>query len=202
MASDPDTYTHHPLLFDPKDKTLSLSHASPSLSKHLNELNTLSKSLSSLPIPIPPPPLPVSPHRSAAIDKLRTSGNNEFRKQQYSSAINYYTMAIQAAQTRPVWEPAGLMRDEMQVLYANRAQAYLGMGCWPEAYADADMAVDMKKIQNPKAWWRKGKALMEMGRVDEAREVLKDGLEFGEDQELRALLKEVEGKIDGRKGKV
>ena len=79
----------------------------------------------------------------------------------------------------------------MQVLYANRSQAHMSMSNWPEALADANIAVDLKKQGNAKAHYRRGRALKEMGRWEEARLGLESALEWGEDKEIEVLLKEV-----------
>lgn len=101
---------------------------------------------------------------------------------------------------RPVWEPSGLVKDELYLLYANRSQAYMATGHWPEGLADADASIDCKRVGNPKAHWRKGKCLKEMGRLEEAMGALELGLEFGgEDADLKSLYKEVEEALERRR---
>jgi len=101
---------------------------------------------------------------------------------------------------RPNWEPSGLVKDELYLLYANRSQAYMATGLWPEGLADAEVSIDCKRVGNPKAHWRKGKCLKEMGRLEEAREALELGLEFGgEDADLKSLYKEVTEALERRR---
>lgn len=90
------------------------------------------------------------------------------------------------------------MKDELQVLYSNRAQARLSQRDWPEALADAEISVELKRGGNGKGWYRKGKALVEMGRLEEARDTLVEGLGVspGEEKELGELLKEVEVRLE------
>ena len=57
-------------------------------------------------------------------------------------------------------------------MYANRAQAYMAMREWSDGAVDAEASVEMKKQGNGKAWWRRGRCLMEMGRVEGAGEVV------------------------------
>ena len=91
------------------------------------------------------------------------------------------------------------MREEASVLYANRSQAYMGAQMWAEAQADAEASTEVKRAGNAKAWWRRGRCLMEMGRLEEARGVLKEGVEVeGEEGELKSLLRECEGEIRKR----
>jgi translocation protein SEC72 len=194
-----DTFTQLPLSFN--DKTLTSSYRDSAVQATLDEVNRMHNLLLQAPQNVPPPPVPVPPQRSAAIEKMRTTGNAAFRKGNYKEAINMYSHAITMALTRPPWEPSGLAKEELQVLYANRAQAFMSLNCWPEALADASVAVDFKKVQNPKAHWRKGKALKEMGRLEEAKQALELGLEFGQDADLKSLLKEVDALLEEKKVK-
>lgn len=158
-------------------------------------MNDLHKAFKSLESDVPPPPIPVNQKRSASIAKLRDSGNVEFRKNKYADAIKYYTLGLQMALTRPAWEPSGLVRDEVAGLYSNRAMAHVAMSNWAEGSVDAEASVEAKKAGNAKAWWRKGRCLMEMGRLEEAKEWVGKGLEMeGNEADLVALLKEIETK--------
>jgi translocation protein SEC72 len=196
-----DTYTHIPVQIDPVSKAISVpaSSSTSALTTELTALNTLHRSLLSLDTPTPPPPLPVNPKRSAQIQKLRESGNASFRKSNYSDAIRMYTFGIEMAMGRPGWEPSGLVRDEVAALYANRAQAHMAMQNWPLGMVDAEASVEMKRVGNAKAWWRRGRCLVEMGRLEEAEEWVGKGLDVEDDADLRALAKEIEKAIK-RKG--
>ena len=192
---DTETFTLLPLHMDPASKAITSSNNSRALQEELSILNNLHRSLLSLESPVPPPPIPVNPKRSANITKLRESGNNDFRKGKHVEAIKFYTLGLQMALTRPPWEPSGLVRDEVAGLYANRAQAHIAMSNWVEGSIDAEASVEAKKVGNAKAWWRKGKCLMEMGRLDEAREWVGRGLEMeGNEADLVGLGKEIEQK--------
>ncbi|KAK3906364.1 hypothetical protein C8A05DRAFT_29725 [Staphylotrichum tortipilum] len=202
--SDLETFDFLPLHIDPKSKAISsTSSASNSstraLDAELAALNTLHRAIHALDPPhiVPPPPVPVNPKRSANVTKLRESGNAEYRKQHYSEAAKFYTLGLQMALTRPAWEPSQLVREEVHALYSNRAQAHMQLGDWPEAAVDAEASVEAKKQGNAKAWFRRGRCLIEMGRLAEAREWITRGLEYeGEEKELSELLKEVDGKLE------
>ncbi|KAI9784939.1 MAG: hypothetical protein M1839_001134 [Geoglossum umbratile] len=189
-----DTYIQLPLQIDPASKAISVPASSDNkaLATELTALNTLHRALLNLDTPIPPPPLPVNPKRSAQIQKLRESGNASFRKSNYAEAIRMYTFGIEMAIGRPGWEPSNLVRDEVSALYANRAQAHMAMQNWPQAMLDAESSVEMKKVANTKAWWRKGRCLVEMGRLEEAKAWVESGLIVEEDADLKALAKEIE----------
>ena len=195
MSRHSDVFTQLPLRWDDTTNLVSTAHADSSVADLLSELNDLRRALKGIPDNIPPPPMPVSPQRSAAIEKMRTSGNQAFRKGSFLEAVNMYSHAISMARTRPTWEPAPLLKEELQVLYNNRAQAYLSMNSYPEAVADASVSIDFKRMQNHKAHFRKAKALKEMGRYEEAKDALEFGLQFGDDAELQALLREVNASL-------
>jgi translocation protein SEC72 len=200
--SDLDTFTLLPLQIDPQTKAVSTPSSSRSLQNELTALNTLHRALLSLETPnqVPPPPVPVNPKRSANISKLRDSGNDAHRKGKHADALKFYSLGLQMALTRPLWEPQGLVRDEVAALYANRAQSHMALQAWPEGAADAEASVEAKRVGNSKAWWRRGKCLMEMGRLDEAQEWVRKGLELeGEEGELVALLKDVDAKLERTK---
>ena len=201
------TYIQLPLTImgDPKDPsktTIEAPNADPALAAHLRDLNALVKELRTVPSGVPPPPVPVNPQRSAAIEKMRAAGNAAFRKGAHADAVNMYAHAISMALTRPTWEPAPLLKEEVQVLFLNRSQAHMSLQDYPEALADANISVDFKPVGNHKAHYRKAKVLKEMGRLEEAKAALEFGLEFGPEAELQALLKEVNADIAARKAVV
>lgn len=72
---------------------------------------------------------------------------------------------------------------------------------WPEAAVDAEASVEAKRVGNAKAWFRRGKSLLEMGRLEEAREWVGRGLEVeGEEKELAELGREIEKRLELKAG--
>jgi translocation protein SEC72 len=66
---------------------------------------------------------------------------------------------------------------------------------WVEGAVDAECSVEAKRAGNAKAWWRRGRCLMEMGRLEEAQDWVRRGLEMeGNETDLVGLLKEIEDK--------
>ncbi|KAF1944941.1 hypothetical protein EJ02DRAFT_442267 [Clathrospora elynae] len=197
----PDTFTLLPLEMDPSTKAISASQSlSNALNTELVALNSLHKGLLNVETPTgtPPPPVPVNPKRSAQISKLRESGNAEFRKGNHGHAVKLYGLAIDMALGRPHWEPSGLVKEEVSSLLSNRAQANMAQQNWAEGAVDAEASVEMKKMGNAKGWWRRGKCLLEMGRLDEAEQWVKQGLEFeATEQDLVQLRDEIEKKQHG-----
>lgn len=198
----PETFTLLPLTLDPHTKAV--SSTTPSLADHLDELNRFHRQIVALETPNQniPPPAPVNPKRSVQIGKLRESGNAAFKKGTFAEAVKMYDLAIRMALDRPPWEASGLVREELSALHGNRAQALMGVQNWPEAALDAKISCEMKRVGNVKGWWRRGQCLKEMGRLDEARDWLRQGVEFeragpekGSLGELEALLRDVESSI-------
>ncbi|OAA65653.1 tetratricopeptide repeat domain containing protein [Niveomyces insectorum RCEF 264] len=223
--SELDTFIFYPLRIDPQTKAVSSSSNSEStgtgtgnggggggaaaraLDAELTALNQLHRAIvTGVDAPagganaalagVPPPPIPVNPKRTAQVNKLRDAGNAEFRKGRYAEAIKFYSLGLQMARTRPVWEPPQLVHEEVATLYANRAQAHMATQGWAEGGVDAAASVAAKKTGNAKAWWRRGKCLLEMGRLEEAQEWVRQGLEMeGEEPDLLALRVEVQGRL-------
>lgn len=191
-------YQQLDLSIDPTSKAISCSD--PSLTAEIDELNKCHRAFVALDTPnqVPPPPAPVNPKRSVQIGKLRESGNASYKKGAFPDAIKMYELAMRMASERPSWEASGLVREELSALYNNRAQANMAQQLWVEGAIDAEVSVEMKKVGNVKAWWRRGQCLKEMGRFEEAAEWIKTALEFesagpekGSLGELETLLREL-----------
>ena len=205
-----ETFTLLPLHLDPSSKAISAPtlEQTSSLVTELALLNQTHRQLLTLDTPsqVPPAPLPLNPKRSAQINKMREQGNTMYQKSRSqpsatSEAGKLYSYALEMALLRPAWEPSAIVRDEVAVLLANRAQVNMSLQAWPEGAADAEGSVEMKRQGNAKAWWRRGKCLVEMGKWEEAAEWVAKGLEAeGNDAELRALMKEIEKK--GEQGSI
>ncbi|KAK6353568.1 hypothetical protein TWF696_005530 [Orbilia brochopaga] len=195
-----DSFTLLPLTIDESSKSLlerPSASPTPGLAAALADLNNLHRNLLQFENAIPPPPGLINPKRSAQINKLRESGNAAFRKQQFAEAIKLYTYALEMALTRPPWEQSGLVREEASMIYSNRAQANIASRNWAEGMCDAEMSCGLKPKDNVKAWYRRAFCLKEMGKLDDAREVLEMGSEWEAenqgktDGDLRALLRDV-----------
>ncbi|EFR00642.1 translocation protein sec72 [Nannizzia gypsea CBS 118893] len=197
MASDAETFTQYPIHLDPTSKALSdPTSTSAELNAQLEAINQTHRALLNLEPPnIPPPPRPVNPKRSAQIGKLRDTANAAYRKSSFAEAAKMYTLAIDMALGRPMWEPVGLVREELSALYANRAQAYMQQQLWAEAWVDAQLSVECNEQGNGKAWWRGGKCLVEMGRWEEAQKWITKALDIESagdfTKELNALLVDI-----------
>jgi translocation protein SEC72 len=193
---DLNTFNQLPLEMDGTTKAIRTTSTDSGLLEELTALNTLHRSLvtsqSDTQHAVPPPPTSVNPKRSAQITKLRESGNTSYRQEKYADAIRMYTLGIEMAIGRPLWEPSVLVREELSGLYANRAQSHMALQNWPEGAVDALCSVELKRGGNAKAWWRRGKCLLEMGRLEEAEEWVGEALELeGGEHDLVDLMTDI-----------
>ena len=176
-----DTYTHLPIkLVDSAKSTKCLCQAHEveiceKCNIDVKTFNNFYKAFNAISAPIPPPPNSVTPQRSMQINKLKDRGNDSFRKKDFEDAMRCYNLAIAMAAGRPVWEPSALARDELVILLCNRSAANQAQELWPEALADAEVVVNLKPIW-PKGHYRKAKALIELGRLEAARDAVSFGL--------------------------
>ncbi|KAK7206061.1 hypothetical protein BZA70DRAFT_123071 [Myxozyma melibiosi] len=193
-------FTPVPINFDPVTKHLSLSSTSSPddpLATALSAVNTLHRDLINLNADVPPPPNQINGRLTEQVRKLKDSGNQAFKRTAYADAIRMYTLAIEMALKRPAWEAAGYQREEICLLYSNRAQAYMSTAAWGEALADSEAAIFLKRSFT-KAHYRKGKCLQNMGRLRDAKDAYELGLESGataeggSEAELKTALAEVE----------
>ncbi|KAK4055849.1 hypothetical protein OIO90_003104 [Microbotryomycetes sp. JL221] len=146
----------------------------------LTELNQLARVLLSASNPevvFPPPPRPVPNDRSTKIAQAKEQGNKAFRAGQFQDAIKLYTISCELAASRPVFEASVYAQDELALSLSNRSAAYAGAGEWINALVDADAVIEIKKSWI-KGYFRRGKALAGLGRLDEAREAYLLGLQF------------------------
>ena len=136
---------------------------------------------------------------NSALARRNAAGGQSAQEHAKESA-KLYTYAIDMALGRPPWEPAQIVRDELSVLLSNRSQSHIGLQDWPQAAVDAEASVECKAAPGQgKAWWRRGRSLIEMGRVEEAREVIVRAIaaEGGEaSPELKSLLDDCDKKVE------
>lgn len=219
MASTDDaleTYTHLPLHIDPQTKQISILSSDKALQDAVANLNSLHASLKTLDTPnnIPPPPLPVNPKRSGNVQKLRESAAASSRKGQHNDAIRLLGVAIDMAAARPGWEPMGLAREELALMYLSRAAANAGVQNWVEGLNDAECSLECKKGPsagpngekipgNAKAFIVGARCLMEMGRWTDAVEWLERAIEIegkqGEEgRELERQLAEAKARVGAK----
>eukprot|EP00123_Amoebidium_parasiticum_P016888 comp23624_c1_seq1/m.40249 comp23624_c1_seq1/g.40249 ORF comp23624_c1_seq1/g.40249 comp23624_c1_seq1/m.40249 type:complete len:512 (-) comp23624_c1_seq1:543-2078(-) len=87
-------------------------------------------------------------------DEWKNAANELYKKEEYHKAVDMYTKAIDMAPTESTY-------------FTNRAAALLMIGRFSDALEDSKMAVSLD-ANNVKGLHRAGKALMSLGRFDEA----------------------------------
>ena len=211
-----ETYTHLPLQIDPQTKQVSILSSDKTLQDAVANLNSLHNMLKSLETPnnVPPPPLPVNPKRSGNIQKLRDTAAQSSRKGNHDDAIRLLGVAIDMAAGRPGWEPMGLAREELALMYLSRAAANAGVQRFPEGLKDAECSLECKRGPgqgpggekvpgNAKAYIVGGRCLMEMGRWTDAVEWLERAIEIegkeGDDgRELMRQLADAKSRVQDK----
>ncbi|MBW0479044.1 hypothetical protein O181_018759 [Austropuccinia psidii MF-1] len=159
----------------------------------LNVINELSSQLARAPFPHCPPPPQLVPNnlRSQQITSLKEQGNTAFKALNFDQAVEFYSLAADAAATRPLFEPSGLTREELSIMLCNRSAAYSSMKLFNEAVVDAESVIKLKRNWS-KGHFRRAKALQGLGRIDDARDAALVGLEFEPDNlDLKAVYDEL-----------
>lgn len=100
-----------------------------------------------------------------------------FKKNKHTQAVQKYDMAAQIAASRFPWEAAALVRDELAIVICNRSAAYFAAGDLIAALADADAVIQLKRPWS-KGHFRRAKALLGLGRLQDAKESAELGLQF------------------------
>jgi stress-induced-phosphoprotein 1 len=116
-----------------------------------------------------------------AAEDFKAKGNAAFSKKQYKEAIDWYTKAVQQ-------EPNDA------TFYSNRCAAYMALDKFTEALRDSEHCI---RIQPNwvKGWYRKGAALVSLGRYEEAVMAFKKGVELEPgNEDLKNRLAEAEQK--------
>lgn len=115
-------------------------------------------------------------------------GNKAFQIEDYKKAMDCYTKAIDNSQDKP-----------SAILHTNRASVYNKLYDAENAIQDANKAIELDKTYG-KGYLRKAQALISQDNTDEARAVLKEGIEndASNNQEMKDLfeLLEREHKLD------
>lgn len=91
---------------------------------------------------------------SKQAEGMKEKGNEEFKKGNYEKAIEFYTYATE-------------MDPSNHVFYTNRAMCYAAMKKWDKSLRDAETSIKYKKDWE-KGHYRKGMALQNLGRMQEA----------------------------------
>ena len=88
-----------------------------------------------------------------------------------------YNIAASVAVQRLPWEHHQLMLEELSMILSNRSTTHVALGDHISGLADAEAVIRIKRVWS-KGYFRKAKALVELGRLVEAKETVEQGLVF------------------------
>lgn len=118
-----------------------------------------------------------------SVAELKEKGNTAFKQGKFEDAVKHFSDAI-------------ALDPNNHVLYSNRAAAYQSLNLPEDALRDADKVLSIKP-DFAKGYSRRGAALQVMGRLDEASQTFKKGLELDPGNEaMKKGLEEVEAAVN------
>lgn len=112
-------------------------------------------------------------------EELRKQGNQAFTSNNYAAAIEFYTRALE-------------LDKYNAVMLSNRAQCFLSLHKWEDAYSDAEqgLACNPEARIRVKLLFRKGVAAKNLNQEDTAVQSFHEVLQL--DPENKAALKEMQ----------
>ncbi|KAJ2513350.1 hypothetical protein H4217_006387 [Coemansia sp. RSA 1939] len=150
--------------------------------------NFIARQLGANRMALPPP----NPQMEQAVQRLKTEGNELFRAQCHFEAAQKYTEALNVAAQRPLWDPSAAIIEETTVLMSNRAACLLALEHASEAYWDAEVVTRLKRGWS-KGHFRMGRALMDLGRCDQAAMEFRIGVSLDASaRDIRTALEKAE----------
>jgi len=156
-------------------------------------LNRMAKLLVNNPnLLCPPPANVVSQKLTQAVNNTKEEGNQIFKIGLHGQAMSRYTMAANIAVQRPPWEAQQLMREELSTVLSNRSAAYFESSDYIGALVDADTVIALRRNWS-KGHFRKAKALLGLGKLEEAKDAIRLGLSYEPmNSELNGFLADIE----------
>ncbi|GMM49411.1 hypothetical protein DASB73_003690 [Starmerella bacillaris] len=128
-----------------------------------------------------------------AMDQAKTSGNTAYTARNYSSAISFYTEAIECIN--------GIVSQSIAVskLYSNRASAHSVLGNHAESIEDAELSLEIDSTFD-KPMRLKARSLSKLEKYDESLQAYQAYMQaHPEDTQIRVEVRTVEFEI--KKGK-
>lgn len=105
----------------------------------------------------------------------RELGNVMYKKKEFASALDYFTAAALLAPKNEVIRPGGYLKSpNLALAHGNRSAVFFELGQWNNALADIEYALNAGHHDVEKLLLRKIDALVNLGKIEEARKVLDD----------------------------
>ncbi|KAH7924301.1 TPR-like protein [Leucogyrophana mollusca] len=161
----------------------------PDCDVDFSSLNRMSKILHANPnLRCPPPGNVVQQKLSQAVTTTKDEGNNLYKNGKHKEALARYNMAASIAIQRPPWENNAVLREELSTVVSNRSAALFELGDFIGALVDAETVISIRRNWS-KGHFRKAKALVGLGQIEEAKEAVALGLSFEpNNQELNGYM--------------
>uniref|UniRef100_A0A8C1QAC2 Zinc finger CCCH-type containing 7A n=1 Tax=Cyprinus carpio TaxID=7962 RepID=A0A8C1QAC2_CYPCA len=121
-------------------------------------------------LPFPGPQEQYEVFIQSLVRNLFGEGNDVFLEGEWTRSVELYTEALNIAEYAES-EDIIISQDLKEKLYANRAASYLNIGLHDQALEDSEKALQLNE-SNYRALYRKARCLKEMGRHQEAYEVV------------------------------
>uniref|UniRef100_A0A9J8CJ40 Zinc finger CCCH-type containing 7A n=1 Tax=Cyprinus carpio carpio TaxID=630221 RepID=A0A9J8CJ40_CYPCA len=121
-------------------------------------------------LPFPGPQEQYEVFIQSLVRNLFGEGNDVFLEGKCTRSVELYTEALNIAEYAES-EDIIISQDLKEKLYANRAASYLNIGLHDQALEDSEKALQLNE-SNYRALYRKARCLKEMGRHQEAYEVV------------------------------
>lgn len=138
----------------------------------VERLNELHRQIVNLNGGVPPPPDQVSKNVSEQIAKLKMTADSNTRAGKHEDALKHLNLAVEMALRRPPWERVMLLMQELVALLGSRADTYMTLNMWPEAYTDVLMLC-LLQPDEPLNHYRKGRCLKQINKLEEAAQSFK-----------------------------
>lgn len=105
----------------------------------------------------------------------------------YMKALIEYNSAANVAVQRPPWEGSARLREELSTLLSNRSAALFELEDFLGSLVDSETVVSIR-CDWAKGHFRKAKALVALGQLEEARDSVSLGLQFEPNNSVRSLM--------------
>ena len=129
--------------------------------------------------------------------KLKEQGNTHFKQGQYEEAVTYYTQAIKACEDLCLSE----IRNELAVLYKNRAACHLKKEMYEDAAKDSTKSLELVS-NDPKALFRRAQAYEKLNRLEDAMKDAKSAYQIEpKNTALKEILRRISTSIQSKVGK-
>lgn len=138
----------------------------------VQRLNELHRQVINLNGGVPPPPDQVSKNVSEQIAKLKATADSNVKTAKYEDALKHYNLAVDMALRRPPWERVMLLMQELVILLGPRADTFMMLNRYPEAYTDVLMLC-LLQPDEPLNHYRKGRCLKQINKLAEAADSFK-----------------------------